>query len=196
MAISERMQERRSNIPQDTLTGRSWPLGSTPCDKGTNFSLFSRNATGIELLLFDSVDDAKPARTIRFDPGVNRTYHYWHAFVPDVTAGANLRLPGRGPVRSGAGSAIRSQPRSLLDPYGRGVVVPKNYSREAARRGRRQSRDGHEERGRRSFRLRLGRRCAAAPASSRTIIYEMHVRGFTRHPSSGVPERHAAPMPG
>ena len=78
----------------------------------------------------------------------------------------------------------------LLDPYGRGVVVPRNYSRDAA--------------------ARLGGDNAAnamksvvvdphaydwegdtplCHPSSRTIIYEMHVRGFTRHPSSGVSGR-------
>jgi glycogen operon protein len=76
----------------------------------------------------------------------------------------------------------------LLDPYGRGIIVPRNYSREPARA--------------------KGNNCATAMKSvvvdpgaydwegdtplnrpsSRTIIYEMHVRGFTRHPSSGVPE--------
>src|SRR5260370_21388237 len=76
----------------------------------------------------------------------------------------------------------------LLDPYGRGVVVPRNYSREAGRRP--------------------GGNCAAAMKSvvvdsssydwegdtplkhpsARTIVYEMHVRGFTRHSSSGLGE--------
>ena len=78
----------------------------------------------------------------------------------------------------------------LLDPYGRGVVVPKNYSREAARVRRRQRRHGDEERCRGSQRRTIGkaiRRCTGQ--LSQTIIYEMHVRGFTRHPSSGLPEK-------
>ena len=54
---------------------------------GVNFSVFSRHATGVELLLFDGVDDAKPASVMRLDPTANRTYYYWHAFVPNAGAG-------------------------------------------------------------------------------------------------------------
>jgi isoamylase len=67
--------------------GTSSPLGATPCRGGVNFSVFSRHASGVELLLFDHVDDANAARVIRLDPAANRTYHYWHVFVPGVTAG-------------------------------------------------------------------------------------------------------------
>ena len=76
----------------------------------------------------------------------------------------------------------------LLDPYGRGVVVPGNYSREAARlKGDNVATalknvvvdtTGYDWAGD----TRLHR-----PAS-RTIIYEMHIRGFTRNPNSGVSE--------
>jgi isoamylase len=77
----------------------------------------------------------------------------------------------------------------LLDPYGRGVVVPKNYSRAAAGgQGDNAATcmksvvvdpDAYDWEGDRPLRR----------AASRTIIYEMHVRGFTRHPNSGVPEK-------
>ena len=49
-------------------TGNSAPLGATVCHGGVNFSLFSRDATGVELLLFDRPDDAKPGRVIGLDP--------------------------------------------------------------------------------------------------------------------------------
>src|SRR5438270_865485 len=64
--------------------GRCAPLGATVTDGGVNFSLFSRTATGVELLLFDREDDARPARVIRADPADNRTYHYWHVAVPEL----------------------------------------------------------------------------------------------------------------
>ena len=76
----------------------------------------------------------------------------------------------------------------LLDPYGRGVVVPKGYSREAA------SREGDNT-------ATAMKSVVVDPSaydwegdaplkrpSAQTIVYEMHVRGFTRHPSSGVAE--------
>jgi isoamylase len=62
--------------------GRPAPLGASIVDHGANFSLFSRTATGVELLLFDCEDVPAPSRTIALDPVKNRTYHYWHAFVP------------------------------------------------------------------------------------------------------------------
>jgi hypothetical protein len=69
------------------------PLGATPGADGVNFSVFSRHATGIELLLFDGVDDAQPTRVIPIDPAANRTYHYGHVFAPDVRPG-QLYAPG------------------------------------------------------------------------------------------------------
>src|SRR5215510_7063598 len=99
-------------------TGHSSPLGATVVDGGVNFSLFSRSATGVELLLFDREDDARPARVLHLDPAINHTYHYWH-----------VGLPGRV-----ASVVVRHRPaKGLLGPYGRGVVVPHNYSRNAAR---------------------------------------------------------------
>ena len=67
--------------------GSSSPLGATIIEGGANFSLFSRGATGVELLFFDNESDARPSRVIPIDPAANRTYHYWHVFVPGVEPG-------------------------------------------------------------------------------------------------------------
>src|SRR5436189_5255675 len=67
--------------------GASTPLGATVSAKGVNFSVFSKHATGVDLLLFDHVDDPTAAHTVRLDPVGNHTYHYWHVFVPDLKAG-------------------------------------------------------------------------------------------------------------
>src|SRR4051794_2703980 len=168
--------------------GSGSPLGATPCRDGTNFSLFSRHATGVELLLFDRVDDAKPARTVRLDPVANRTYHYWHAFVPGVAAGQAYGYRVEGPWDPASG--MRFDPaKVLLAPYARAVVVPDGYDREAARHP--------GDTGATAMRSVVvdsstydweGDRPLRRP-SAQTIIYEMHVRGFTRHPSSGVAER-------
>jgi len=167
--------------------GRSSPLGATIVNGGVNFSVFSRHAEGIELLLFDREDEAKPSRVIPLDPATSRSYHYWHAFVPGLQPGQLYGFRARGQFAPSRG--MRFDPsKILLDPYGRVVVVPRSYSRDAARRP--------------------GDNCATAMKSvlvdpstydwegdmplkrpsSRTIIYEMHVRGFTRHPSSGLNE--------
>ena len=84
----------------------------------------------------------------------------------------------------------------LLDPYGRGVVVPKNYNREAAKRAGDNAATAMKsvvvDPGAYDWEgdFPLGR------PSARTIIYEMHVRGFTRHPSSGVGEKARGTSPG
>ncbi|HEU5295684.1 MAG TPA: glycogen debranching enzyme GlgX, partial [Burkholderiaceae bacterium] len=67
--------------------GRSHPLGSHPLASGSNFSVFSRDARRVELLLYDDVDAAQPAQVIELAPTTNRTWHYWHAFVRGVAPG-------------------------------------------------------------------------------------------------------------
>ena len=169
-------------------SGRSSPLGATVVPGGVNFSVFSRGAVGAELLLFDREDDPGPTRVIPIDPAANRTYHYWHVFLPGVQPGQLYGYRVHGPFDPTSG--MRFDPgKVLLDPYGRGVVVPKNYSRDAARLDGDNAAtamksvvvDPHAYDWEGDTRLHR--------PSSRTIIYEMHVRGFTRHPSSGVSEK-------
>ena len=165
-------------------SGSSSPLGAFCAPGGVNFSLYSRHATGVEILLFDHVDDAHPARTIRIDPA-DRTNHYWHTHIPDVIAGQIYAYRVDGPYNPALG--LRFNPRKLLlDPYGRGVAVPRNYSRAAA-----QSRDDNGATAMKSVVVDpatyswQGDTPLRLPAA-RTVIYEAHVRGFTRHPSSGL----------
>jgi isoamylase len=89
-------------------SGKSFPLGASIQPGGVNFSVFSEHATAVQLLLFDRADDRRPAWTIELDPRRQRTYHYWHAFVPGLRAGADLRLAGRGAAAAGPRPAIRS----------------------------------------------------------------------------------------
>src|SRR5258705_9527132 len=77
--------------------GCSDPIGATLVRGGVNFSLFSRTASKIDLLLFDSEDDARPSRVIPIDPAANRTYHYWHAFVPGLQPGQIYGFRVHGP---------------------------------------------------------------------------------------------------
>jgi len=168
--------------------GTSSPLGATCSHDGVNFSLFSRHATGVELLLFEGVDDARPSRVIRLDPGANRTYFYWHVFVPGLRAGQLYGYRVDGPFHPETG--MRFDPtKLLLDPYGRGVVVPERYSRDAA-----QNEGDNAATAMKSVIVDSSAYDWEGDAplrrpSARTIVYEMHVRGFTRHPSSGVPEK-------
>lgn len=166
--------------------GHSAPLGATVQSKGVNFSLFSRHATAVEILLFEQVDDVTPSQSIAFDPVQMRSYHYWHAFVPRLKAGQLYAYRVTGPEMPGRG--LRFDPtKVLLDPYGKGVVVPTGYSRAAAcepgavatpsMKNVVVDTNQYDWEGD----LPLNR------PSARTIIYEMHVRGFTCNPNSGVP---------
>jgi isoamylase len=176
-------------VPQQglfaTSVGYSYPVGATVTAAGVNFSVYSRGATGMTLALFDHADDEAPAWSTRLDPQTNRTYHYWHAFVSGVGAGQLYGYYAVGPHEPDQGLAFDGQ-KLLVDPYALSVVLPALYSRAAA--------------------AGPGNNTATAAKSvvvdpdaydwegdlplkrdfDDSIIYEMHVRGFTAHPNSGV----------
>ena len=80
--------------PQEMYVGCPYPLGSTTSPEGTNFSVFSANATGVEIVFFDHADDAQGARVISLDPVLHRTSHYWHISVPDIRHWLAPSTPG------------------------------------------------------------------------------------------------------
>jgi len=63
-------------------SGRSFPLGATVLADGVNFSVFSRQANRVQLLLFDDAEAVRPTRVIDLEARMHRTYHYWHVFMP------------------------------------------------------------------------------------------------------------------
>ncbi|MGA7937855.1 MAG: alpha-amylase family glycosyl hydrolase, partial [Kovacikia sp.] len=173
----------------NSLPGQSFPLGATVLEGGVNFCLFSRDCTGIDLLLFDQPDAPLPSQVISLDPNNNKTNYYWHIFIPGVGAGQVYAYRGYGPFEPERGLRCDGE-KVLLDPFARAIVNWKNYSRQAA--------------------SLPGDNCAKAlrgmvvdPSAydweedihlkipySRTVIYELHVPSFTRHPNSGVaPEK-------
>ncbi|MBO9997772.1 MAG: glycogen debranching protein GlgX [Cyanobacteria bacterium SID2] len=170
------------------LPGHSFPLGATVSPHGTNFAVFSKYAEAVTLLLFDRADDPKPSRMIPLDPQRHKTSHYWHAFVSGIGSGQLYGYRVLGSNRPEQGLRFDSA-KVLLDPYAKAVVTD-TYDRAAA--------------------IRPGDNCPTAlkgvvvdtsrydwegdrspktPYAS-TVIYELHVGGFTRHPSSGIaPEK-------
>ena len=167
------------------LPGRAYPLGANFQRDGANFSIFSRRATAIELLFFDRADDPKPAYILPLDPELNCTFYYWHVFVKGIEPGQLYGYRVHGPFEPARGLCFDGQ-KVLVDPYTRAVMYGSNYEREAA--------------------ARPGDNCAHAMKSVVTdlrgynwegdtplqrpyagsVIYEMHVGGFTRHPNSGL----------
>lgn len=138
----------------DASQSKSFPIGATLLRDGVNFSVYSRSATGMELLPFDHVDDARPVRTIRFDPQRNRTFSYWHIFVPGVRAGQiyGFRAHGHEPPWGWASTPTKCC--SLLRAWcgGAGALQPSSGLSAG-----RQHPTRHEKRRRRHPPLRLGR---------------------------------------
>jgi isoamylase len=178
---TDRSEERSSAVGAGTAA----PLGATIAAGGVNFSVFSRRATGIDLLLFDHVDAANPSRVVRLDPVKNRTYHYWHVFVPGLAPAQIYGFRADGPFDPANGSRFDAG-KVLLDPYGRAVMVPGGYDRDVARdtgdNAATAMKSVVADTGAYDWE---GDEPLRRPASQ-MIVYEMHVRGFTRHPSSGV----------
>jgi glycogen operon protein len=166
-------------------TGEAAPLGASVCPGGVNFSVFSKNATLVELLLFDDGATTEPSHIVTLDPQFHRTYHYWHTFVPGLRPGQVYAYRAHGPVALARGLRFDAE-KVLLDPYGLAVAVPETYDRNRAA-------------GPGANTAYAMKSVVADPARydwdgdaplrrpfAETVIYEMHVRGFTTHPSSGV----------
>jgi isoamylase len=166
-------------------SGASAPLGATVHPGGVNFSVFSKDATLVELLLFDDASAIRPAKITPLKADKHRTYHYWHAFMPDLQPGQVYAYRAHGPFAPERGCRFDGE-KVLVDPYGLAVAVPDRYDRWAAARPGDNAAtsmksvvadpDRYDWQGD----LPLNRPFAE------TVIYELHVAGFTRHPSSGV----------
>ena len=160
--------------------GASAPLGARPSADGVNFSLYARDAQRVELCLFDGPEAAEPSEVLVLEGESHHTGHYWHGCVQGLAPG---QVYG---YRLGAASAS-SHDVLLLDPYGLAVAVPSGYRRE---RGQRRDAQGWAG-AMKSVVADLstydweGDRPLRRPARE-TVIYELHVRGFTAHASSGV----------
>ncbi len=171
-------------MAEDTMPGQSYPLGATVSSQGVNFSLFSQHATAVELLLFDTPLDPAPARTIRLDPKVNRTFYYWHVCVPGLRAGQLYGFRVYGPFDPVHGDRFDGT-KVLIDPYARAISTHLYDRAAACRKG-----DNVAQ----SLRAIVidpstydwEGDTPLSETHERTIIYEMHVAGFTANPNSGV----------
>ena len=170
-----------------TTSGKAAPLGATVHREGVNFSLFSRDASAVELLLFHQEDAAQPTHLITLDPYANRSYHYWHVFVPGICSGQIYGYRVHGPFDPDNGLRFDAD-KVLLDPYGRGVVVPKGYNREAARQPGDNTGTAMKSVVVDPSEYDWEDDKPPSQPTTLTIIYEMHIAGFTLHPSSGVNE--------
>jgi isoamylase len=157
--------------------GHPLPLGTTLVPGGCRFSVFSRNASAAWLLLFDRPEDTEPADEINLDPEMNRTGDIWHVEVRGVGDGQLYLWRIDGPWIPEQGHRFNPQ-TLLLDPYAKAINGEYNWEPGSGPNLARcvVVKNDFDWQGDRHPQIPL----------KDTIIYETHVRGFTRHPSSGA----------
>ncbi|WP_294427396.1 glycogen debranching protein GlgX [uncultured Treponema sp.] len=167
-----------------TKAGRPMRMGTSVTPKGVYFTVFSRNAKKIYLELYASAEDATPYYTIELTPDKNRTGDMWHVFVEGLKAGDLYLYRVEGPFTPSRGHRF-DKTQSLFDPRA------KAFSEGSVFKYMLPGKDKYMER---------MPKCVIVddedydweddkPLSiplEKTIIYEMHVKGFTASPSSGV----------
>ncbi len=164
--------------------GHFSPLGATPDADGVNFSLFSQNATAVTFLLFDDPESTVPLLEIPLDPLNHKTFYFWHLYLRGLRPGMLYAYRVEGPQEPENGH--RFDPRRLLiDPYARGLstalwdrarTLAGEDGLTCAMRSVVTETSGYDWEGDRPL----------ARPMRETVIYELHVGGFTRSPSSGV----------
>ncbi len=167
-----------------TRAGTRYPAGARPGTDGCNFSIFSHHATQVELLLFAHAASPEPFQVIRLDPAVNKSFFAWHVYVEELPSGTWYAWRVDGP-NSTEQSGLRFDPgKALLDPHALAVSQILWDRKTACAPGDNSARcmrtmvfdDEHDWEDDEPLTRPL----------QTAIIYELHVGGFTRHPSSGV----------
>jgi isoamylase len=188
IAAPKRKTEARQAVPLapfQTEPGRAHPLGATVDQDGVNFSVFSRNATSVELLLFDPHDDIEPIQVIKLEPATNQTFFFWHVYVRGLKPGARYAYRVDGPQDLHGRGFRFNRNKVLVDPYALGNTKTHFKRDDAAGTADNLATsmrsvvvdvDDYDWEGDVPLRRPM----------EEMIIYEMHVGGFTRHPSSGV----------
>ena len=176
--------------------GSPLTLGANPGPDGTNFALFSRHAWSVTLCLFDEPGDRSPAIELRLDPSRHRTGDVWHVLLPDLSPGRLYLYRIDGPFAPREGHRYGSE-LFVLDPYARAHTAIPASTRHAVGYDPDRGPDTPPVAGRsnvdylpkcvvvdNSFNWR-GDRFPRHPLG-RSVIYEAHVRGLTKHASADL----------
>ena len=144
--------------------------GAAWSEEGTNFSVFSHDAVSIELLLYETDESNEPFQVVALDPNTQRTFSAWHVFVEQLPLGTHYTWRIQRPDGTWW---------EILDPWAL-AVSDKNWNRRKAISPANGLRgivtDPHYDWSEPTF--------SPKPLDG-AVIYEVHIGGFTRHPSSG-----------
>ncbi|MDC0165483.1 glycogen debranching protein GlgX [Synechococcus sp. AH-558-M21] len=166
------------------FSGSPHPFGSTVEIDGVNFSLYSANATSVKLLIFNKPEDLEPLIEIELDASNNRSFNIWHIFVEGVIPGMGYAYRVDGPREPWNGHRFDPE-KVLVDPYSKGncfklwdrgsACVPGDNLHKSLRSVviDVNTYDWEDDQ-------------PLKKPMAETIIYEMHVGGFTKSPTSGV----------
>ena len=181
----------------NSLPGTPLPLGASVAEGGVNFSVFSRNATKVYLEFYYASEDSEPYAQVEFSPSENRTGDIWHAFVPGIKPGSLYLFRVDGPFEPSKGHRFNVHQR-LFDPYAKTITpvsvfynLPPDYSapldKNDIEHGKNQcakvfpkcvviDNENFDWQGDRPINRPL----------SESIIYEVHLKGFTAGENAGV----------
>lgn len=174
-----------------SIEGAPFPLGVTwiAAEQAYNFALYSKHAEGVTLLLYKEGGVTQPVLTYQFDYLKNKSGRVWHCRIPKQATPEARYYAYKidGPQPNGPFEWHHFDPQKvLLDPYARSVFFPSAFDRQAAIGP-----------GSNIGKAPLGLLCTCEEFfdwhgdrrprhDSDAIVYELHVRGFTNDPHSGV----------
>ncbi len=161
--------------------GSAWPLGSSVTPNGVNFSIAAPHATNVELLIFQYENDDYPIETIPLDHQ-NRSGDYWHVEVEGLTEGT---LYG---YKISINEQKAAEENLVLDPCARAITGWQNYIRNQEEKATKKY--SHCLKGVVTERDNFNLKSHPRPKHSwnKTIIYELHVGGFTKQTDSSISE--------
>jgi len=165
--------------------GNPNPHGALFSEEGVNFSISSRHATQVELLLFAHADSPQPFQIIALDKNNNHTFFSWHVFVEKLPAGIWYGWRIDGPSLTQESGLRFDKEKLLLDPWARAVsdklwrrgnACKSGDNSASAMRAAVVDNNHYDWEGDTTLAIR----------SEKAIIYELHVGGYTSHPSAKV----------
>ncbi len=179
------LSSRHTGTEIEVSVGVAQPLGATPTPGGVNFSVYSEYATEVVLLLFDSHEAVTPSHEIALNPRDNKSFHFWHCHVAGLGPGQVYAYRMDGPYEPTRTGLRFNRNKVLIDPNALGNI------NNVWERNKAVGPDDNVATSMRSVVIDPTTYdwegdCPLNTPLAETVIYEMHVRGFTKSPSAEV----------